>query len=233
MWFPKTLRASRPHERARGRRASRAGYGLLLPLFLLPALLSGCGGGGGGINSTSSSDQGFRIVPAGGDVVPNFADDGTPAHVTLTAQPNAVIEGARVDLSHHTLTGDESMTLTNQIGKPVGSLVYSLVLTPRPGTFGSQVHMTVTLDTTTGPVTDPVVAKTIKIYTYDAAAKSWVVLPGSFTGSANGGTVTGRMVFPSIPSNPSDPKSISQNAMSDSGVYVVAYDVVPALPTGI
>ena len=226
MWFPKTLRASRPHEGARGRRASLAGYGLLLPLFLLPALLSGCGGGGSGINSTSSSDQGFRIVPAGGDVVPNFSDDGTAANVTFTADPNAVSEGVRVDLSHHTLTAGESAALTSQVGTMVGSVAYSLVLTPSPSKFGSQVSMTVAV--TTAPA-DLVVAKTIKIYTYDNAAKSWIVLPGSFTGVTSG-TVTGRMVFPTAPN---DPSSQRQDAISDSGIYVVAYDAGPALPTVI
>ena len=194
--------------------------------LLLPLLLSGCGGGGGGINSTSSSDQGFRIVPAGGTVTPTFSDDGTAANITINAQPNAVTEGARVDLFHHTLTPEESTALTNQVGKLLGQMAYSVVLTPRPSSFGSQVQITVA--SIVVPVDPTIVPQTIKIYTYDSAAKSWLVLPGTYTSSS--GSVTGRMIFPTTPS---DPKSRLQDAISDSSVYVVAYDVAPPAPTGI
>jgi hypothetical protein len=207
------------------RRPSRACASLLSLGALSAVLLSGCGGGG--INGTSSSDQGFRIVPAGGTVVPTFTDDGTPTNLTINAQPNAVSQGVKVDVLHHTLTSSEQTALGSQVGPQVGTTGYQIQLTPQTTTFGAPVQFTITIPATTlSPITSTS-QSTIKIYTFDQAVSKWVVLPGTFSSTTN--TVTGTLVFPS------DSKSLNtlQNAPSDSGVYVVAYDTAPNPPTGI
>ena len=195
----------------------------LITCAFTPLLLTGCGGGGG-INGTSSTSQGYRLVPAGGPVTPKFADDGT-TNLTLNAQPNAVSQGVQVNVSHPGLSSDETTTLATQVGTQIGK-AYLIQLTPQVSSFGSPIQLVISLSPADlQSVTSD--TATIKIFTYDQAAKTWLALPGTFTpttGAAAGGTVTGTMVFPTTPATFS---SALQPALSDSGVYVVAYDVVP------
>ena len=223
------------------RRPSRA-YASIFGLGALSAvLLSGCGGGGG-INGTSVSDQGFRIVPAGGAVAPPISgSDTTLSGITFTTQSNVVDTGVQVSVSKIDLSSVDTANPTNlstQVGNALTE-AFQITLSPNLAKFNNAVTITLNLRPTdlTGLSTDQ--QRTIKIYTLDQSALNqsgksapkWFALPGTFTASSNtasSNTVTGTLVFPSTAS---DFNSSLQNSLSDSGVYVVAYDAAPGPPT--
>ncbi|MGI4792332.1 MAG: hypothetical protein ACRYFS_26190 [Janthinobacterium lividum] len=204
------------------------------------ALLSGCGGGSG-INGTSTTSEGFRIVPAGGTVTPPITgSDTTISGIVFTTLPNAVSTGVEVNVAQQTALSSVATTYPG-LGTQVGAAIteaFQITLSPALTSFNTPVTITLTMpasslvDSTTNKPLSANQEATIKIYTLDRVTGTWVVQPGLFTPNTDttkGGTVTGTLVFPS--------SAVSsggfQNALSDSGTYVVAYDVSPAPPTTI
>jgi hypothetical protein len=175
------------------RRPSRA-YASLLSLGALSAvLLSGCGGGGG-INGTSSSSQGFRIVPAGGMVVP-LTDSSNAPLVTLVTQPGLVGNGVQVTAVVGTLPSSVPVSSAGQtVAVPTGQTVavprgvYQLTFSPDSPTVTTTDSVTLTLAYAYKET--PPTNSTLNIYRYDGT--TWTVLPGTRVSSttATTGSVT-------------------------------------------
>ena len=141
-------------------RASVIALGALAPL-----LLSGYGGSGTSLtNSSNTTFQGYRIVPAGGTVQPL----GNPNLILLT-QPGVVDTGVDV-------VATQSQVLPTSISPPANGIlipgaVYQVTTSPSQPKLNSTIQLTLTLPT----VASPADISTYKIFTYDKG--QWVPLP--------------------------------------------------------
>ena len=181
---------------------------------LAPLLLSGCGGGSSITNSSTTADNGFRLVPAGGSVVPLTG-------VTLVTQSGAVDQGVQVSVSKVT---------TLPAPPPAGlTLVsaYKFAFSPSQPALHSPIKLTLP-----GTVTS-----TEAIYTYhlndsggsgSAASGQWVALPGTtLTGTNIGAYMSGSGTIPGT----SFPFPATLNTFSDGQVYAV-FSGMPPVPPG-
>ena len=183
---------------------------------LAPLLLSGCGGGSSITNSSTTADNGFRLVPAGGSVVPLTG-------VTLVTQSGAVDQGVQVSVSAvTTLPAPPPAGLTQ-----VSAFAYQFAFSPSQPALHSPIKLTLP-----GTVTS-----TEAIYTYhlndsggsgSAASGQWVALPGTtLTGTNIGAYMSGSGTIPGT----SFPFPATLNTFSDGQVYAV-FSGMPPVPPG-
>ena len=188
-------------------RASVIALGALAPL-----LLSGCGGSGTSLtNSSNTTFQGYRIVPAGGTVQPL----GNRELILLT-QPGVVDTGVDV-------VATQPQVLPTSISPPangtlVPGAVYQVTTNPNQPKLNSTIQLTLTLPTGASPAD----ISTYKIFTYDKG--QWVPLPENtvditnktVTADLNGtGNVPGTAFAYALPS------------FSSSGLYAVFANASP------
>ena len=196
-------------------RASVIALGALAPL-----LLSGCGGGSSITNSSTTADNGFRLVPAGGMVVPL-------AGVTLDTKSGVVDQGVQVSVSKvATLPAPPPAGLTQ-----VSDFAYQFAFSPSQPALNSPITLTLP-----GTVTS-----TEAIYTYhlndsggsgSAASGQWVALPGTIlTTTLTGTTIQAYMTGSGPVPGTSFRFPEALKTFSDGQVYAV-FSGMPPVPPG-
>ena len=187
---------------------------------LAPLLLSGCGGGSSITNSSTTADNGFRLVPAGGSVVPLTG-------VTLVTQSGAVDQGVQVSVSAvTTLPAPPPAGLTQ-----VSAFAYQFAFSPSQPALHSPIKLTLP-----GTVTS-----TEAIYTYhlndsggsgSAASGQWVALPGTIlTTTLTGTTIQAYMTGSGTVPGTNFLFPATLNTFSDGQVYAV-FSGMPPVPPG-
>ena len=210
----------------RGCRVSFWVFAISLPAS---AIISGCGGGGG-INSTSTSAQGFRIVPAGGTVVP-LTDAGNAPLVSLLTSANLVAEGVQVSAASTDPPALMPVTSNGQTVLVPGS-AYQLSFSPdsqQPNPAVPAVALTLAYSSVpvipSSPAKPLDLAASFHIYFYDG--KQWTVLPFSTTQPASGGT--GGTVTATMETVSTADSRVVLTPYLKSGIYAV-FAAVPPVP---
>ena len=196
-------------------RASVIALGALAAL-----LLSGCGGGSG-INGTSVSDQGFRIVPAGGTVIPVTDSNNNPL-VKLVTQPGLVGSGVQVSAVVGTLPSSVPVSSAGKTAAVPGG-VYQLTFSPDSPTVTTTDSVTLTLTYTGAPPTN----STLNIYRYDGT--TWTALPGSGVSSTAATTGSVTAAIGTVVVNNTNTVTISSDLKS--GTYAIFATAAPQSPT--
>ena len=214
-----TRRAERPRHLI----ASILAVGLLAPL-----LLSGCGGGSG-VNGTSTSDQGFRIVPAGGTVIP-LSDTNNNPLVVFSTQANVVNSGVQVSATATTTTSFPVLSGGNTFAVPGGG--YSISVSPDNPAINVPITLklayTAVPKDAQGNLLDP--ATTFRIYYLPPGGTQaqWIALPNntvSLAGSGIPGTVTA-----TIATVPPGASAQSLPGFLKSGTYAIFATAAPSPP---
>ena len=224
-----TRRAERPRHLI----ASILAVGLLAPL-----LLSGCGGGSG-VNGTSTSDQGFRIVPAGGTVIP-LSDTNNNPLVVFSTQANVVNSGVQVSATATTTTSFPVLSGGNKFPVPgVGGNTfpvlgggYSVSVSPDNPAINVPISLklayTAVPKDAQGNLLDP--ATTFRIYYLPPGGTQaqWIALPNntvSLAASGIPGTVTA-----TIATVPPGASAQSLPGFLKSGTYAIFATAAPSPP---
>jgi len=214
-----TRRAERPRHLI----ASILAVGLLAPL-----LLSGCGGGSG-VNGTSTSDQGFRIVPAGGTVIP-LSDTNNNPLVVFSTQANVVNSGVQVSATATTTTSFPVLSGGNTFAVPGGG--YSISVSPDNPAINVPITLklayTAVPKDAQGNLLDP--ATTFRIYYLPPGGTQaqWIALPNntvSLAASGIPGTVTA-----TIATVPPGASAQSLPGFLKSGTYAIFATAAPSPP---
>ena len=214
-----TRRAERPRHLI----ASILAVGLLAPL-----LLSGCGGGSG-VNGTSTSDQGFRIVPAGGTVIP-LSDTNNNPLVVFSTQANVVNSGVQVSATATTTTSFPVLSGGNTF--PVLGGGYSISVSPDNPAINVPISLklayTAVPKDAQGNLLDP--ATTFRIYYLPPGGTQaqWIALPNntvSLAASGIPGTVTA-----TIATVPPGASAQSLPGFLKSGTYAIFATAAPSPP---
>jgi len=214
-----TRRAERPRHLI----ASILAVGLLAPL-----LLSGCGGGSG-VNGTSTSDQGFRIVPAGGTVIP-LSDTNNNPLVVFSTQANVVNSGVQVSATATTTTSFPVLSGGNTFAVPGGG--YSISVSPDNPAINVPITLklayTAVPKDAQGNLLDP--ATTFRIYYLPPGGTQaqWIALPNntvSLAASGIPGTVTA-----TIATIPPGASAQSLPGFLKSGTYAIFATAAPSPP---
>ena len=211
-----TQRAKRPRHPI----ASVLAIGLFASL-----LLSGCGGGGG-VNGTSTSDQGFRIVPAGGMVVP-LSDAANNPLVVFNTQANVVNSGVQVSATAATPASVPILSGGNTFPVPGGG--YSISVIPDNPT----VNVPVSLKLVYTGVPKDAPAATFRIYYLPPGGTQaqWIALPNNTVlpdGSGTAGTVTA-----TIATVPPGASAQSLPGFLKSGTYAIFATAAPSPPSPV
>jgi len=208
-----TRRAERPRHLI----ASILAVGLLAPL-----LLSGCGGGSG-VNGTSTSDQGFRIVPAGGTVIP-LSDTNNNPLVVFSTQANVVNSGVQVSATATTTTSFPVLSGGNTF--PVLGGGYSISVSPD----NPAINVPISLKLVYTAVPKDAPEATFRIYYLPPGGTQaqWIALPNntvSPAGSGIPGTVTA-----TIATVPPGASAQSLPGFLKSGTYAIFATAAPSPP---
>ena len=214
-----TRRAERPRHLI----ASILAVGLLAPL-----LLSGCGGGSG-VNGTSTSDQGFRIVPAGGTVIP-LSDTNNNPLVVFSTQANVVNSGVQVSATATTTTSFPVLSGGNTFAVPGGG--YSISVSPDNPAINVPISLklayTAVPKDAQGNLLDP--ATTFRIYYLPPGGTQaqWIALPNNTVSPAGSGTLG--TVTATIATVPPGASAQSLPGFLKSGTYAIFATAVPSPP---
>ena len=192
-------------------RASVIALGALAPL-----LLSGCGGSGTSLtNSSNTTFQGYRIVPAGGTVQPLGN-----SNLILLTQPGVVDTGVDV-------VATQPQVLPTSISPPangtlVPGAVYQVTTSPSQPTLNNTIHLTLAFTPPT--VASPADISTYKIFTYDKG--QWVPLPENTVNITNK-TVTVTADLNGTGNVPGTAFAYALPSFSSSGLYAVFASASP------